>query len=218
MPLVNVWLVRTDSPGSGDTLRHRRVEERLAQATMRLARRNEALEDFAALVAHELKTPLHEALVADDASSAVERALELVDALLEAARESSERPSASAAICLEQALRDLGAAQIAVTAELRAVLPLPPASLRVILRNLLRNAVAAGARRVDVAAARSSGSWSLVVDDDGVGVGRAGLETGGSGLGLTLCSRIAGRYGGVLELAPRPTGGTRATLQLREAS
>jgi len=40
-------------------LRLRRVEEQLAHAAERLARRNAALEDFAALVAHELKTPLH---------------------------------------------------------------------------------------------------------------------------------------------------------------
>ena len=35
-------------------LRRRSAEERLAQTTIQLARRNEALEDFAALVAHEL--------------------------------------------------------------------------------------------------------------------------------------------------------------------
>ncbi len=86
-------------------------------------------------------------------------------------------------------------------------------SLRVILRNLLRNAVAAGARRVDVAAVRTSGSWRLIVDDDGVGLAAVDSYTAGSGLGLSLCRRIVGRYGGVLELAPRPADGTRATLQ-----
>src|SRR3954453_17680313 len=84
-------------------VRRRCAEERLARATMKLARRNQALEDFAALVAHELKTPLHAALVADDASSEVERALELVDSLLEAAHETGEGLFASVAVCLEQA-------------------------------------------------------------------------------------------------------------------
>ena len=37
----------------------RRAEEWLARATTSLARRNQELEEFAALVAHELKTPLH---------------------------------------------------------------------------------------------------------------------------------------------------------------
>jgi signal transduction histidine kinase len=36
------------------------------ELVVQLTRRNEALEDFAALVAHELKTPLQAALFADD--------------------------------------------------------------------------------------------------------------------------------------------------------
>jgi signal transduction histidine kinase len=199
-------------------LRRRYVEEQLTKATMSLARRNEALEDFAALVAHELKTPLHAALVADDSSSEVERALELVDSLLEAARDGRERPFASASACLEQALRDLGATELEVTSWATAELPLPPATLRVILRNLLANAVAAGARRVHVAAVQSSGSSQLVVCDDGVGLAAGDGYAAGSGLGLSLCRRIADRHRGTLKLAPRPTGGTRATLQLKEAA
>jgi len=198
-------------------LRRRFVEERLAGAAMTLARRNETLEEFAALVAHELKTPLEEALVADDASSALERALHLVDSLIEASRDSRERTYASAAACLDEVLQDLGTVEVEVTAEVTASLPLPPVSLRVIMRNLLRNAVAAGARHVDVAAVWSTGSWRLVVDDDGVGLAAVGYLTG-SGLGLSLCRRIAGRYGGELALAPRPAGGTRATLQPAAAS
>jgi signal transduction histidine kinase len=194
-------------------LRRRCVEERLAGAAMKLARRNETLEDFAALVAHELKTPLQAALLADDASSALERALDLVDSLIEAARDSRERPYASAAICLDEVLRDLGAVDAEVTATATVILPLPEVSLRVILRNLLRNAIAAGATHVHVAAVRSSDSWRLVVDDNGVGLAAAEKYRAGSGLGLSLCRRIGDRYGAALELASRPTGGTRATLQ-----
>jgi signal transduction histidine kinase len=194
-------------------LRRRCVEERLAGAAMNLARRNETLEDFAALVAHELKTPLQAALLADDASSELERALDLVDSLIEAARDSRERPYASAAICLDEVLQDLGAVDAEVTAAVTAILPLPEVSLRVILRNLLRNAIAAGATRVHVAAVGSPDSWRLVVDDDGVGLTAAGSYTAGSGLGLRLCRRIADRYGGALELSTRPAGGTRATLR-----
>jgi signal transduction histidine kinase len=198
-------------------LRRRCIEERLAGAAMKLARRNEALEEFAALVAHELKTPLQEALVADDASSALERALDLVDSLIEATCDPRGRTSASAAACLDEVLRDLGAVEVEVTAAVTASLPLPAVWLRVILRNLLRNAVAAGAQHVDVAAVGSPGSWRLVVDDDGVGLAAVGYLAG-SGLGLSLCRRIAGRYGGELALAPRPAGGTRATLQPAGAS
>jgi signal transduction histidine kinase len=197
----------------GPVLRRRCVEERLASAAMKLARRNETLEDFAALVAHELKTPLQTALVADDASCALERALDLVDSLIDAGRDSCETPYASTAVCLDQALQDLGTAEVVVSAEVTANLPLSPVSLRVILRNLLGNAVAAGAGRVHVVTDQSPDSWRLVVEDDGVGLATAGSYATGSGLGLSLCRRIAGRYGGVLDLAPRPAGGTRATLQ-----
>ena len=198
-------------------IRRRAAEERLARTTIQLAQRNEALEDFAALVAHELKTPLQAALVADDPSRSVEDAILLVDALLEASRsQASEEKVASVAECLEQAVEDLGV-EIEITVEVTTTLPLPPAALRVILRNLLSNAVAAGAGHVEVTAVRSSFSWRLLVDDDGVGLGAVDRYNAGSGLGLSLGRRIAARFGGALELAERPSGGTRASLTFTEA-
>jgi signal transduction histidine kinase len=197
-------------------LRRRAAEERLARTTIQLTRRNEALEDFAALVAHELKTPLYAALVADDPSHQVEEALHLVETLLQAAQNDGKRTLASVVEALDQAVEDLGA-ELEVTVELATTLPLPPEPLRVILRNLLSNAVSAGAQHVYVTAARSTRSWRLLVDDDGIGVGNDDGYAGGSGLGLSLSQRIAGRFGGVLGLAPRPSGGTRATLEFAEA-
>jgi signal transduction histidine kinase len=197
-------------------LRRRAAEERLARTTIQLARRNEALEDFAALVAHELKAPLQAALVADDPSSPVEDALDLVDDLLLAAQgESEQRVFSSVAESLAQVGEDLGAG-IEIGADVAASLPLPAGPLHVILRNLLSNAVAAGARRVDVTAVRSPRSWQLLVDDDGVGLADGDQYAAGSGLGLSLSRRIASRFGGVLELTPRPSGGTRATLEFGE--
>jgi signal transduction histidine kinase len=198
-------------------LRRRCAEERLAQAAMQLARRNEALEDFAALVAHELKTPLQAALLTADASGFLNGTIDLVDSLLEAACESRQLESSSAATCLDEAVRDLGAVDIAVAAKLSAMLPIPATSLRVILRNLLRNAVAAGARHVHVTAVQSSHDWRLYVDDDGAGLADVRDYAAGNGLGLNLCRRIARRYGGTLELEPRPAGGARATLSLERA-
>src|SRR6266545_4588914 len=84
------------------------TDDEVASAIIRLARRNEALEDFAALVAHELKTPLQAALLADNPSRHLEDALDLVDALLEAAQnERDEREFTPVAECLDQALADL---------------------------------------------------------------------------------------------------------------
>jgi signal transduction histidine kinase len=194
-------------------IRRRAAEERLARTAMSLARRNQALEDFAALVAHELKTPLHAALLADDPSRYVESALDLVETLLEAARsDASETEFVSAAEYVDRAVEEVGA-EVEVTTDLQATLPLPPRALHVILRNLLSNAVAAGAHHVHVAAAQSSHSWRLDLDDDGVGLGAVDGYAAGSGLGLSLSRRIAGRFGGLLELAPNPSGGTRAILE-----
>jgi signal transduction histidine kinase len=197
-------------------LRRRAAEERLAQTTIQLARRNEALEDFAALVAHELKAPLQAALVAGDPSGPVEDALDLVDDLLQAAQgESEERTFSSIAESLGQVVEEFGA-RIEISADISTTLPLPPGPLRVILRNLLSNAAAAGAGRVHITTRRLPRSWQLLVDDDGVGLGDADRYATGSGLGLSLCRRIAARFGGALELTPRPSGGTRATLELGE--
>ena len=198
-------------------LRRRATEEQLTKTVMQLARRNEALEDFTALVAHELKTPLHAALLADDPSRLVGQALELVDALLEAAQgDPNERAFASAAEALDLAVEDL-APDVAITADVGTTLPLPAGALRVIVRNLLSNAVAAGAQHVHVKAERSSGSFHLLVDDDGAGLVDADRYATGSGLGLSLSRRIARRFGGRLQLAPQPSGGTRATLEFAEA-
>jgi signal transduction histidine kinase len=209
--------VKSDLFSLTPILRRRAAEERLTRTAMQLARRNEALEDFAALVAHELKTPLQAALVAEDPSGHVEDALELVEAVLQASQnEPRERAFASAAECLGQAVEDLRA-DVAITADLATALPLPPEPLRVILRNLLSNAVAAGAHHVHVTAERSSCSFRLLVDDDGAGLVDVDRYATGSGLGLTLCGRIASRFGGRLELAPHRSGGTRAKLEFVEA-
>jgi signal transduction histidine kinase len=196
-------------------LRRRFAEERLAAQAARLARRNEALEDFASLVAHELKAPLHAAFLQPDTVVAVEQALELVDTLLEAARaEVAGDGSCAPASALAGALDDLGSIAAAIEpANLPTRFPLPAESLRLVLRNLVANAIAAGARHIEI-----SGGWSgenpiLVVSDDGVGLEPASGYTHGSGLGLGLIRRVAGRFGGTIELTADPFDGvTRAVL------
>ena len=200
-------------------LRRRWSEEQLATRAARIARQNEALEDFAALVAHELKGPLNAVLLEGDAPAGVRQALELVDSLLETARsERAEVAAAPIAACLEEALCDLGPLAVKIEAPPSGVFPLPPAALRLVLRNLVANAVAAGARHITVSVTSSPVSPTLFVDDDGVGLGGAGAGryAVGSRLGLSLCRRLAGRFGLSLELAPRATGGTRASLGIKE--
>jgi signal transduction histidine kinase len=199
-------------------VRRRRADEHVEQLAVRLAERNAALEDYAALVAHELKNPLHAALASGDPAP-LEDALDLVDALLETARRSNgETAHASAHDALDKALVDLGAEDVEVFADLPDALPVPATPLRVILRNLLSNAVAADARHVRVTAVHTDTSWQLRVDDDGIGLSDADGYDGGSGVGFSLSRRMAERFGGALQLASRPQGGTRATLVLKEAT
>jgi signal transduction histidine kinase len=199
-------------------LRRQLAEERLAEQAALLARRNEALEDFAALVAHELKNPLQIALLEPGAAvEELDRALAMIDSILEASRSEGARATARAEECLADALRDLGPVAATIDVALPLELPLPATLLRIVLRNLIANAVAAGARTVSVAASSSRSDWQLTVDDDGVGVdsGSTNGYSDGSGVGLMLCRRIAERAGGALELQPLAAGGTRASMLLK---
>jgi two-component system aerobic respiration control sensor histidine kinase ArcB len=102
---------------------------------------------------------------------------------------------------------ELGTPPVRIDAPLPESLPLPAGLLRMLFRNLIGNAVAAGAARVTVTASRSDAAWTLRVSDDGVGLGAATYGHG-SGLGLTLCRRALERLDGSLDLGAPPSGGT----------
>lgn len=194
------------------------LPDRLAEAASRLARRNEALEDFAALVAHELKAPLQAALASSTPVAHVADALELIDSLLVAAQGCGVGGNASLTDCIGQAAEDLDDLSVRLTEEDSTRLPLHPAELRAVLRNLIRNAAAASAKRVEIHAECQHDSWVVTIDDDGTGIDQPNLYAHGTGLGLRLCQRIASRGGGSLELRARGAGGTRALLLLPRQS
>jgi signal transduction histidine kinase len=192
----------------------RRVDDAwLAERLALLVRRNEALDDFASLVAHELKGSLLAAASGDPGG--VRRALDLIDELLDAARSEGADGWADARRGLDDALRDLAERPAAVDSELAPTFPLPQPLLRVVLRNLIANAIAAGARTVRVTSRPTGSSWSLTVEDDGTGFGAGSLRgPGGNGVGLALCRRIVERRGGSLDLGESPLGGAGVTITL----
>jgi signal transduction histidine kinase len=200
-------------------LRRRVAGEKLVEQTALLARRNEALDDFAALLAHELKGPLQAALLAPPDPVELERALLLIDAILEAARSEGDCASAETQPVIQAALSDLGAVSATIDTALPPRFPLPATLLRIVLRNLIANALAAGALNILVAGSSSPSGWRLAVDDDGVGLEPASADryVHGSGIALALCRRIADRFGGAIELRPLPAGGMRASLLLQKA-
>ena len=189
------------------------MEEQLTEHVVRLARKTEALDDFAGLVAHDVRSALITALRDDDPHAGLVSALELVDSILEAVRaDPAAAGVARLAECLERAITDLGDVDVEIVASAAGEFPIPPDALRLVLRNLLANAIAAGAEHVHVSAVARGDRQVLVVDDDGVGIESSDGYATGTQLGLRLCRRLVERCGCVLELRPRAVGGTRAVI------
>jgi signal transduction histidine kinase len=188
------------------------TEEQLVEHVTRLARKTEALDDFAALVAHDVRSALLAALRDDDPRDGLTRALELVDSILEAVRADQGGTGVSVlADCVDEAVADIGDSRAEIVATVTGEFPIPPGALRLVLRNLLANALAAGAERIHVSARACGDQYILVVDDDGVGLASSRYATGAQ-LGLRLCRRLVERSGCVLELRSRAVGGTRAVI------
>jgi signal transduction histidine kinase len=193
-----------------------RKEDLLVDELAELARAYAESQAFVSVLAHELRTRLKvtERSLASEAGreTALENTRsvqELVETLLELARGRAAEPADTRA-ALRHVLEDLRddielqGAEI-VTGELPLV-PLPQGLLETVLRNLLANALEAGASRVEVFA-RADGT--VCVSDDGTGVppekearifGVYSGKFGGAGLGLTLCREILRRRGGEIWL------------------
>jgi signal transduction histidine kinase len=198
---------------------HMTTEDQLAAHVARLARKTEALDDFAGLVAHDVKSLLLAALRDDDPRAGLARALELVDSILEAVRADSAATSdAQLAVCVERAIADLGDVGAEIVANVTGEFPIQPDALRLVLRNLLANAIAAGAKQVHVSALARGTRRMLVIDDDGVGLASGDGYAEGAGMGLRLSRRLVERCGGVLELRPRAVQGTRAMIAMGAAA
>jgi two-component system sensor histidine kinase TctE len=191
------------------------IEDHLADEVTVLARAYAEVETFVGLLAHEVRTRLkvaERALARADeeglqiAGESTRTLQELVEDLLELAR---ARPDAraNAGEAMRLVLQDLGDSLEAdiVVGELPTV-ALPLALLRTVLRNLVVNALEAGASRVEVFAGPDG---AICVRDDGPGVspavaakifGAYSGKFGGAGLGLTFCREILRQRGGELWL------------------
>jgi two-component system OmpR family sensor kinase len=159
----------------------------------------------------------------------IDRAIRLVEQLLVLAREEAGSAPAGEAIDLRDVVR-LAVADVLPQARLKQIdlgltddhadtlarVQGEPEALRVLLRNLLDNAVkyTPAAGRVDVSVAVAQGRPLLRVDDSGPGIAAedrervfdrfyrasgAAAETG-SGLGLAIVQVIAARHGATLQL------------------
>jgi signal transduction histidine kinase len=203
-------------------------ESLLADEVAGLARAYAESQAFVSLLAHELRTRLKvtEWALNSAAEDGVDTALEntrtvqkLVETLLELARGQTGEP-ADTGVALRRVLHELRQdLELLDTDILAGELPLVPMSrglVETVLRNLLANALEAGASTVAVFA-RPDGT--ICVRDDGPGVsperatrifGVYSGKFGGAGLGLTLCREILRRRGGDLWLELPSTFAFRA--------
>lgn len=191
------------------------VEDHLVDEVTVLARAAAESQTLVALVAHEVRTRLkvtERALGrADDtgvriAAENTRSLQELVEDLLELARARPEARS-SGDDAMQWVVEDLGeAAEARIAVRELPTVAIPPTLLTTVLRNLVVNALEAGATNVEVFA-RPDGA--ICVRDDGPGVSPAAAakifgaysgKFGGAGLGLTLCREILRRRGGELWL------------------
>ncbi|HEX8079999.1 MAG TPA: GAF domain-containing sensor histidine kinase [Jatrophihabitans sp.] len=246
--------LRTLSVGVIDVLELRRRSDQLRQTVAELARSHRQLASFASQLSHNLKTPLTASLgfgellqdhptVRQDPTaldyvnrsvSASQRMMSAIDQLLSYASMGGapQREPTPVHELVEQVLADLGPA--AADAEVRcdrATVTADPVQLRVLLHNLIENAVTYRNpdARCEVAVTVAPTRWGseLRVADNGPGIPaeqrpavlrplvRLESETAaGSGLGLATCERIVAAHGGTLSITDTAGGGATVCVRL----
>ncbi|MFA6028920.1 MAG: ATP-binding protein [Elusimicrobiota bacterium] len=210
----------------------------------RLRRLEEMRRDFVANVSHELRTPLasikgfaetlrrgaledaeHRLEFVGTIETQADRLTRLVDDLLELASvESGRRPLRLERVELGTFARDVAASlaplaekrrvRVEVAADAGLAVKADPSALRLLLQNLLDNAIKYNREggEVRVSASREGASVDLCVSDTGLGIPAADLprvferfyrvdkarsrELGGTGLGLAIVKHLAEAHGG----------------------
>ena len=191
-----------------------RREDLLVDELAGLARAYADSQAFVSLLAHELRTRLKvtERALSSAGTDGLETARantrtvqELVEMVLELERDRSGEPADTDA-ALRRVLHDLRPDVELLEAEILAgelpILLLPTGLVEIVLRNLLANALEAGASTVEVFARADR---TICIRDDGPGVAPEHADAifdvystklGGGGFGLTLCREILRRRGG----------------------
>jgi signal transduction histidine kinase len=111
-------------------------------------------------------------------------------------------------------------------------IPLSPEDCKLVLSNLLMNAIQHSPPRaqVELRVSAENGAVAIIVQDHGEGIDPAALPhvfdrfyrgdpsrartTGGAGLGLAICKAAIEKAGGTIMLASEPSHGTTATVRL----
>jgi signal transduction histidine kinase len=220
-----------------------RVDDAAGALVLYVGDLQEVRAGFTAAVSHELRTPLARLLVLlesaslpgvgveellEQARGEVEQARELVDDLLFLGQLETGREVVSLGNTAARPVVDEVLAALATRAETGAVrlvargtadLPLRPRMLRVVIENLVENAIRYAGAGATCTVELERGL--LLVADDGVGVGRDALPrlferffradaartTRGTGLGLAIVKHVVTAAGGTVGARVPPRGG-----------
>jgi signal transduction histidine kinase len=217
-----------------------------------LTRQRQVLAD----AAHELNTPLaavklqaqlarraddgHRTAALDELDKGIERSTHLVAQLLQMARLERDVHQrhpvpvrcdqlAAEVIAAFSARADARQVDLGLEASDAATVCMDPEDVRVLLNNLVDNALrhTPAGSRVDIQVRQEARGVMLTVNDNGPGIAPAerarvlqrfvrlpSQDTAGSGLGLAIVAQIAEHNGGRIELADSPGGGLSVAVHL----
>ena len=201
-----------------------------------LRRKNERLDEFAGIVAHDLRNPLNVAqmrttLAVEDPDykdlhrtkvhEALDRMEDIITDTLILARRGNEAESlepVSVTDIAEQCWDMVETNAASLVIDEACTIEGDPDRLRHVFENLFRNAVEHSEGDVTVRVGRADDAV-LYVEDDGPGVPPARRETAfkpgetsreqGTGFGLSIVKRIAEAHGWTVRLTASPDGGAR---------
>lgn len=211
--------------------------------TDQVARTLASQRQLLSAVGHDLRTPITAMRISAEFIEDVElrerlqknlqELQELTEAVLSFAKGAGleQKRNVDLAALLESVCTDLD--DLGEAVEWQAHEPAPffcrPNEIKRAVRNLVENAVAYG-KRAYVRLEQTPEAFLVIVEDEGPGIPQAdrarvfepfvrlessrNLETGGTGLGLTLVKAIAEGHGGGVVLENRAEGGLRAILSL----
>ncbi|AGN00261.1 PAS/PAC sensor signal transduction histidine kinase [Salinarchaeum sp. Harcht-Bsk1] len=231
---INAWTI--DHDGRDSSLFQgifRDVSGRLRRRRA-LQRQNERLEEFATVIAHDLRNPLNVArgravLLAEEGDgehleplqSALDRIETIVDDTLTLARNGKrvgDLEPVNAVDAIGECWRSIETDDASLEIDDEFTIAADPDRLRHVFENLLRNAVQHGGDGVTVSVGRAD-ERTMYVEDDGVGVPDGERDDvfafghssrpDGTGMGLTIVRRLADAHGWTVSVTESDEGGAR---------
>ena len=210
---------------------------------IRLSRSIQQRTEMLAGVSHDLRTPLTrmklslallpESPETKELANDVEEMQRMIEGYLAFARGEGDEETAPADLSdiLEDvaagARRDNAEVTVGWTGDMNV--EVRPVAIKRCITNVLSNALRHGTR-AEIYASRGKTSVEITVDDDGPGIPEdryedvfrpfvrldesRNVDTGGTGLGLTIARDIARSHGGDVILAKSPLGGLRVVVRL----